>query len=543
MKKTSVLAILIVLPTVFAFLGGCQKNETLTLLNTDNIVVRSGSDYAIENLYAEDQLKVILAKLIARNLGNSHFLAFLKSRLLNEAGISQEIFYLEIKNEMVYGGATFYDFLNSRISSSISEAGWSSILNQANVILPTLVIDLPDWAAMDLSEYSGNDFSVWPCTVRGSVNQDNVSVWHGYEITGTVETSRNDFPVFEKFPIQVKESEQYTLADLSTGRLWSGAYLQSGVFTGIECNDLLNAINNRLGEFSFRYLPGITGSVLLPINELVAFSYAFCAPPLPSSPPPPGCSGACARDCKTEYNYIDGFQLPNMAAYQIINNQPGGEDEFNFVIKFLTAQMCGDLTLPSPCPSNEWERRIGVPSRETFDLVYLKPNDPAPLGGRLLFYIPWGGSSLCGIPRCKIYAVPKAVRLSEIYAPNFILRYLDQLGTNEWDGDHYGNAIQMSVLEHDEITVSVTSTNTTTKSASTKVSKKLTGEGSVELGTFEFSATVTRSATTQYQYNAEKDVLMGDASLNYCNPSYTVDLQDPLSPNTGMIVLYMAFKE
>ncbi len=503
-----------------------------------SMVSNTSDDYNLSQLEDQDLLKAILAKLIARNLNDHQFTSFLLSHILTESNESKEAFYLDLKDRQLFNGQRFEDrLLQSINSSNEAEGAWASVLQNASSILPNMVLDFPDWVGAILANpdinlaAEGTSIGVWPCLSKAYTSINGFDRWFGYGISQQWHTSRNLSTPFEHFPLQVKESEHTLLIAQQAPRLWNGTSLEAW-FTGNNCTQWHAQLMANPGAFGGRALPAVGGYVLFPVLEAQTLAFSVCAPPLPASPPPSTCVKVCDRDCLDEYNYIDGFEFTNGSGFGIVNNQPGGEDFFLLVFRFLTAQMCGDPSASSPCPSNTWTKQVGFTATTAFHTVFGNAQNPPP-----------GSLAVWRLGNLRLFLVPKTVRIPEdIFASNFIVRFLDQAGTNQWDGNHYGNSILVSMSEHDEVTVKQTNTISTSRSASTKVSLGLMN-GTPNTGAFEFSASVTKSTTISYEYVGEKDVLLGDAGLNYCNPSYTTTLRDPLSPNTGVVALFMAFQE
>ena len=531
----------------------CQKTEhdfTVPLLGSQRVISRTESDdFNFSQLEIQDKLKYVIAKLTARNLNNQAFLNFLLS-YLNQRNES-ELFYLSIRNQQINSGYTFEGYLKDQINQDDSvEKEWEALLSNAAQILPSLVFSIPYWTQSVLSENGGipnltsEDLSIWPCMSKNIYSIQSLPTWFGYRNRDVFSHGMHSRPVFDHIPIQVKESERYVLVSTVNAKTWYGRGIDD-LFLNTTVPSLMEMLTSDYITNEGHILTGYSQDFrLLDILSIQIYINKYITPDSGEPQSFPACEKICDRDCVEEKNYIDGFKFTNGAVYAAVNNQPGGENLITLVMQFLTAQMCGNLSVPETCAANSWFRTITAETSKAFGqvTVILHENEIATNIPESAFIIymkklaPW-------LKHYRIvYLVPQCVNVTNLLDGNKLF-FLDQGGTPEWNGNIYGSNMLVSVHEHDEIVTQQATVITEQRAVTTKVSLNIVSPGDTYKGNYEYSNTVTRTTSNTLNFIAEKDVRLGDFGLHYCNKSYLACPSSPEgAPNTGSVVIYVAFE-
>lgn len=534
-------------------LVSCHKeelnNKSLAEYGDRNIQRTSDDDYPFQLLETQDKLKYVVARLIARNLRNDAFVNFLKNRLKNTNQSIQEVFYSEIKNQVLSDGNTFEQMLLHKIRpGQQEEISWIATLQNADRILPDLVITVPFWAKSILDydtgweQLSEEGISVWPCLSRNYPSQQNMPLWFGYRQNEVFSAGVHFTSAFDHIPFQIKESEKYMLVSSITGKTWYGRGIDE-IFTDTLNTDIQNKLINE-------YIP-LYGAELINYNPDFKILDRFHLQNWlnnktthPSGTPQsfPSCEKKCDRDCVEEKNYIDGVEFGNGTVYAIVNNQPGGENVLMLEFHFLTAQMCGDLTVTETCVANKWKKTFSMATADAFPvhvriMTSQQIQSEIPPGALIIYR-----KKIKLVDKYVIgYATADCVK-TDTYFVAKRLYYLDQGGTHEWNGNIYGSNMLVTVIEHDEEVVTQTTLIQETKSISTKVSTQIIPPQKPYTGAFEFSGHISRLTSNQFVYVAEKAVNLGDFGVHYCNKSFTACIPGQGAHNTGTVVSFLKFE-
>lgn len=538
---------------VLISLVSCHKDDFiingLSSYRDRDIRRTTDDDYPYQLLEPQDKLKYVVARLIARNLNNDAFVNFLKSKLKNTNQSIHEIFYSEIRNQVVTGGNTFEQLLLHNIQpGQQEEINWIATLQHADQILPNLVITVPFWAktildyASGWDELSGEAVSVWPCMSRNYPSQQNWPLWFGYHQNVVYAADIHFTSAFDHIAFQVKESEKNLLVSSITGRTWNRRRIDE-IYTDTINNHLQNQVINEYiplhGTGLTNFNPDFKILDRFHLQNGIAIKTAH-----PSGTPQsyPSCEKKCDKDCVEEKNYIDGVKFGNGTVYAIVNNQPGGENVLLLEFHFLTAQMCGNLSLTETCVANKWKKTFSMATADAFPvqvriLTSQQIQSEIPSGALIIYR-----KKIKLVDKYVIgYVTANCVKTDSYFADNR-LYYLDQGGTHEWDGNIYGSNMLVTVIEHDEEVVTQTTLIQETKSISTKVSTNIIPPQKPYTGAFEFSGQISRLTSNQFVYTAEKDVNLGDFGVHYCNKSFSVCTPGQGARNTGTVISFLKFE-
>lgn len=540
---------------IILFFSSCHKWEEdvhLLLPGTERFVERTtNDDFNYSQLEIQDKLKYAVARLTARNLDKPEFLQFLLSSMQSRNEEGTELFYLNIKNQQIANGKTIEQLLVEEINlSDNKEQEWATLLSNTVNILPTIVFTLPYWTESIIqesggfSEISSDEISVWPCMSKNFNSIQNLPYWFGYRNNERLSFGIYTQPIFDHIPIQVKESERYVLVSGVSGNTWYGRGIDD-LFLNTADPSLMDMLISNFISYTGHILTGYSQDFrLIDVLNLQTYINKYLTPESGDPQSLPACKKICNRDCVEEKNYIDGFKFTNGAVYGAINNQPGGENLITLVMQFLTAQMCGNLSLPETCAANTWFRTIRTETARAFKqvTVILHENEIAasiPETAYLIYkkkLVPW-------LKYYRLtYVDTSCVKIGDLSGGNK-LYFLDQGGSTEWNGNIYGSNMLVSVHEHDEVVTQQTTVNTEQRAVTTKVSLNIVPPGDIYKGNYEFSNSVTRTTTNTLNFIAEKDVKLGDFGLHYCNkPNFACLTSQQGVSNTGSVLFYVAFE-
>jgi|TARA_B110000240_G_scaffold195863_1_gene246418 hypothetical protein len=478
------------------------KEETTPALNINEVAV-DNLEFNYENLSSQDKIKVIVGEAVSNFLiNNPTFNDKLFSKLVNQQKKTTELLYIKEKNDMFSDGKSLENLLLEFYATNQDK---KNLITNINTLLPNLVIKIPQWTEAVLGNNDLElEFAVYPCLTK---YKERVVYYKNGKQNLANKSINNSNVVSEYLPIQVEESERLIPVEKNTSTtFWGDDFYEDNFPFLVSCTDFNRQTYTIHSNEIYHFVDKVA------LNEDLV-NARLCAIQLPNNSNNMNCNIVYERDCRAEKNVIEGFKLTNLSNFNSINNQPGGEDVITFHFKFLVASMCGNLMQNEFCPPSDW---TFVFSGTFFDFYEIQTHYGNPLQSEspdVIFY--GNGYYLKAFP--IYYDIP--INLSEegIYSQ---ARYLPLTPNGTWDGNEYGSAISFAVYEHDDVTTDVSQTNSISVTNTTKVSAKLTLGEIFEAGG-DFSNSVTRTSSTTYTIDAEKDVFLGKTAINYYQQNFT----------------------
>ncbi|TXD55923.1 hypothetical protein ES044_17595 [Polaribacter sp. IC066] len=505
----------------------CEK-ENMTLenqTNSDFKLISQEFNYNLNNYEVQDKIKIVVGEALNNLLINSHvFRGKIIEHLISDNKKTKELLYIRNKNLVFENGKTLENLILNEFEINSEKY---NLIKQIEVVIPNLVIKIPDWANIifeNISTYDGLEFSIYP-----GLNTKNSFYFNQRKTEKIISTTT----LADYIPIQIKESEKLIpLKKSSNETIWNDNLINDHFPSLARCTEFNREDYITYNNSEYDFLDKMT------LNEDLLNAKLCGVEIIGGGNSSSNCSKVYERDCVTEKNVIEGFKFANYATLLAVNNQPGGEDVLALHYNFSVASMCGNLDNTQVCPPTDWkfvffgtfntffERQFhwGTPSSSDLGNVSFK--------GRVF----WLDYYIKSIP--KYYDIPVDFSREQIYSQ---VRFLDLTPSSTWDGNVYGNAISMAIYEHDDVIVKESTTNSITITNSTKISNKLKIGENFESSS-DFSNSVTRTSSSTITIDASKDVELGKRAINYYDQNYSLPGNGyGFNITTGAINTHFAF--
>ena len=518
MKNVHTLLFMFVLGMLFSCQTAPQNAapEGSEMAHEDFQIHRLETTYDFNSFSEQDQLKITMAESLENVLiaDKEYARSFLKTLVHGQK--VNELVYAIHKNTRLNNKSSNRDssamslesILIEHISSSSQRKSTAAekeqridLLKRAGIILPNLVIKIPDWVEVILEAIDAEKlgYAVYP-----GINTKDLSFQYKNSKHVSMQT------LAEYVPIQIKESEKLLpVRQNSTTTLWGDDLIEDHFPILKNCSDFNMQTYVKCNVYGYDFIDKMQLHDDLMHMRLCAVAIDPVSEAIDAS-----CDKVYDRDCVREKNVIEGIKFVNYASLLVVNNQPGGEDVFTLHYQFSVASMCGDLEETRMCPPNNW--KLVFPGRfdDFFEtkLYWGVPSDSRNVSfiGKILWYNYYVKS----IP--IYYDIPVDMSQEQIYSQ---ARYLDLTADSTWDGNEYGHAISMAVYEHDDVVVKESTTNTISITNTTKISNTLKIGKRFETA-LDFSNAVKRTSSTTITMDAAKDVDLGKRGLNYYSKNY-----------------------
>lgn len=534
-----------VIVTLLALLVSCEKAD-LTDAKSRNLVreleVNNPINYSFEELSKENQLKVTISESLENIFSKDETFAkdFINSYLL-EGGKTKEFLYQKSKKSSLTSksfqknGKSLEDLLIENIKvPEHSKSGRPSeevqkkvaLIKNAETILPNLVIKIPEWVEYVIDEVGieNMNFAVYPAV--GSQNVRNIEAK-----TAKKQWDESMF-ISEFIPIQVKESEFLIPVEKNSNlTIWSDDFI-SDHFPSLQgCNDFKRQNYIVYSDEKYDYIDRFKLNTDL-MNGVICGIKIASTDKTSKSP----CKKVYQRDCVKEKNVIEGIQFANLATFQGMNNQPGGEEVISLHYVFVVSQMCGDLSVSKDCPPTTWKF---VFNGKLTDFFHIQVHRGYPTQNELssvIYRNPYARFYVKAYP--KYYDIPVSFSANGMYSQ---AGYLINTPSSTWDGNIYGSVVSFSVYEHDDIVVSQSQNISVTVNNVTKVSGKLNIKEIFSVGA-DFDENVSRTTSYTYTIDAAKDVELGQNASVYQDENHYRDGKlYGINKSTGSVITHFAF--
>lgn len=233
------------------------------------------------------------------------------------------------------------------------------------------------------------------------------------------------------------------------------------------------------------------------------------------------CQEVCYRDCKADLTYLKGVAFARPSARNLLVRP--GETSIYLDYNFLGVSICDPFNNGADCPPASgsynarhiFEGQVGsfFFNQGPWQWFEEFPSGPRP-------QIDVEGVDFIqesGLPGQKIYTYWKAW---PIYRP----KQWRLMG--EWNGNEIGSHIKYTVFERDQSELQIGYTQQVQSTVSNQLQTSITaGGGNIPVSAnmaFTFTTGVTNTTTLQITERFDKDILIGDFRMFYCEDNRTI---------------------
>lgn len=215
---------IIYLVTFTILLKSCSNND----------IIKDTSDFDYINLSSQDKIKVIVGEAISYLLANNpRFSNKLFSKLISEQNKTTELLFV-LEKDVIFSDRKSLEAMLLEFYSKDQDK--LALIKNINVLLPNLVIKIPQWTDIVLGDSNLNlDFAVYPSLIT---NQETIIYFKNGKQFNIIKSNNNLNTSLQYLPIQIKESEYLLLIEKHTNMTIWGDDFYKNHFPILEtCSD------------------------------------------------------------------------------------------------------------------------------------------------------------------------------------------------------------------------------------------------------------------------------------------------------------------